>query len=472
MTATHDEILYPILTTSQIGYLLQKGQEIAFKSGEIIFAEGSPADAVYIILEGRIRVTRKVGADETLVVIHEQGEFTGELSLLTGGLAVATGRAEDDCRVLRIDADTFRQLLGQCSPLTNILVQALAGRRQDVDALAQQREKLASLGLMAAGLAHELNNPAGAALSAVQTLRATFHQQQELTLSMHRSRNLTAEQHAFLIDFACQATEQNLKETPLDPITQSDREEELITWLDAHNVTNSYDIAATFVANGLDIARLEQVGEQVDEAAWDDVFAWLEAILKMRTLLDQIESSTGRVAKLVMSIKKYSFMDQAPIQEIDVHEGIDDTLTMLGFKLKKNSITVEREYAQDLPRLCAFGSELNQAWTNLIVNAIDALEGVATKRELRVRTRLDGTSHIDVEIEDNGPGIPAIIQDRVFDPFFTTKDVGKGTGMGLDITNRIIVKRHHGEIHLISEPGMTRFTIRLPIQPPAGTITK
>ena len=472
MTATRDEILYPILTTEQMHYLASKGKEVAYKAGDIVFAEGSLADAIHIILEGRVRITRKVGADETLIVIHEPGEFTGELSLLTGGLAVATGRAEGACRLLRIDANIFRQLLGQCSPLTNILVQALAGRRQDVDALEQQREKLASLGLMAAGLAHELNNPAGAALSAVQTLRATFHHQQELTLSMHRSNNLSAKQHAFLIDFACDATEQNLKESPLDPITQSDREEELISWLEAHQVTNSYDLAATFVANGLDTDRLERVMQQVDEVVRNDVFAWLEAILKMRTLLDQIESSTGRVAKLVTSIKKYSFMDQAPIQEIDVHEGLDDTLTMLGFKIKKYSITVEREYAQNLPRLCAFGSELNQAWTNLIVNAIDALETVSTKRVLEIRTQLDGTDHIVVEIEDNGPGIPATIQDRVFDPFFTTKDVGKGTGMGLDITNRIISKRHHGEIHLDSEPGMTRFTIRLPIKPPADTSTK
>ena len=470
MTATHEDLLYPTLTQEQIGYLMPKGQEVCFASGETVFAEGTPADNFYIVLEGQIRVTRKVGVDETLVAMHESGEFTGELSLLTGGLAVATGKAVGECRTLRIDADTFRQLLGKCSPLTNTLVQALAGRRQDVDALAQQREKLASLGLMAAGLAHELNNPAGAALSAVQTLRATFHAQQELMLSMHRSLHLNPDQHAFLIRFACEATEKNFKATPLDPIAQSDREEELITWLDAHDVANSYELAPTFVMTGLDTASLDEIARQVEAALLCDVLAWLETMLKMRSLMEQIESSTSRVAKLVTSVKKYSYMDQAPIQEIDVHEGLDDTLTMLGYKLRKASIAIVREYAPGLPRICAYGSELNQAWTNLIINAIDALETTSTKeanstkRKLTVRTRLDGDGVL-VDIEDNGPGIPDAIQDRIFDPFFTTKDVGKGTGMGLDITRRIIETRHHGQLMLTSEPGRTCFTIRLPIQP-------
>ena len=283
-------------------------------------------------------------------------------------------------------------------------------------------------------------------------------------LTLHRSSKLTPDQHECLIHFACEVTEKNLKETPLDPITQSDREEEIIAWLDEREVENSYELAPTFVANGLDTAKLHELSERVDCSVFGDVLQWLESMLKMRSLMDQIESSTGRVSKLVTSVKKYSYMDQAPIQEIDVHEGLDDTLTMLGYKLKKASIAVEREYAPQLPRICAYGSELNQAWTNLIINAVDALETVTTPRKLTARTRQDGHSVL-VEIEDNGPGIPAAIQDRIYDPFFTTKDVGKGTGMGLDITHRIIENRHQGEITLDSEPGRTRFTIRLPIQP-------
>lgn len=465
MNATRDELLFPTLSDEQIGYLQTKGQEVDVAGGDVVFAEGAIADNLYIVLAGRIRVTRKIGVEETLVAVHEPGEFTGELSLLTGGIAVATGRADGPGRVLKIDASTFRNLLGQCSPLTNTLVQALAGRKQDVDVMEQQREKLASLGMMAAGLAHELNNPAGAALSAVRTLRDTFHAQQTLMLAMHRAANLTPDQHEFLIHFACEATEKNLKATPLDPIAQSDREDAIMTWLDEHSVANSYELAPTFVTNGLESADMERVVGQVEGDVLCDVLQWLEAMLKMRGLLDQIESSTSRVAKLVTSVKKYSFMDQAPIQEIDVHEGLDDTLTMLSYKLKKAGVTVEREYAPDLPRICAWGSELNQAWTNIIINAIDALEGALTKHLLNVRTRRDDKSVI-VEIEDNGPGIPAAIQDRVFDPFFTTKDVGKGTGMGLDITHRIIEKRHHGTLQLTSEPGCTRFAIRLPIQPP------
>lgn len=467
MNITRDEVLYPKVTEEQIGYLRQAGEECTYRSGEVIFAEGEPADNMFIVLEGQIRVTRRVGSDESLIVVHGPGEFTGELSLLTGGLAVASGRAEGECRTLRIDSTTFRQLLGRCTPLTNTLVQALATRRQDVDALAQQREKLQSLGLMAAGLAHELNNPAGAALSAVQTLRTTFHDQQALTLSLHRSMSLTPDQHACLIELACTATEHDPKETPLDPIAQSEREDELADWLFSLGVDNGYDLAPTFVSSGLDPDKLSLVPAKVNPGVLCDVFSWLEATLKMRNLMSQIESATGRVAKLVTSVKKYSFMDQAPIQEIDVHEGLEDTLTMLSFKLKKYAISVDREYAQDVPRICAFGSELNQAWTNLIINAIDALDTLPTgsKRHLRVRTCTDGPDHVIVEIEDNGPGIPEAIQDRIFDPFFTTKDVGKGTGMGLDITHRIIVKRHHGEIQVDSEPGRTCFKIRLPVRP-------
>ena len=249
-------------------------------------------------------------------------------------------------------------------------------------------------------------------------------------LSMHRSMNLTPDQHAFLIRFACDATEQNLKAVPLDPIAQSDREEELVAWLDGHDVANSYELAPTFVSNGLDTAKLDEIVAQVEEGVLCDVFAWLESMLNMRSLMDQIESSTGRVAKLVTSVKKYSYMDQAPIQEIDVHEGLDDTLTMLGYKLRKASIAIEREYAPSLPRLCAYGSELNQAWTNLIINAVDALETVATKHKLTLRTRLDGGSVL-VDIEDNGPGIPDAIQNRIFDPFFTTKRRGQRHGHGV-----------------------------------------
>ncbi len=461
---TRDEVLYPKLNDEQIGFLSQKGREVCYKSGEMIFEEGQPVSSLHIVLAGQIRVTRRDGVANHLITVHGPGEFTGEFSLLTGGTNVATGRAMGECRVLEIGAETFRGMLGKCSPLTNTVVQALATRRQDVDALQQQREKLASLGLMAAGLAHELNNPAGAALSAVQTLRDTFHTQQTLTLQLHRSAKLPPDQHAFLIDFACEATDKNLKAEPLDPITQSDREEELIAWLDEYDVADSYELAPTFVANGLDKTALQKVVDTVECELLCDVFAWLESLLKMRGLMDQIESSTSWVSKLVASVKKYTYMDQAPIQEIDVHEGLDDTLTMLGYKLKKASIKLEREYAPDLPRICAYGSELNQAWTNLIINAIDALETVDAKRALRIRTKPSDDSVI-VEIEDNGPGIPIAIQDRVFDPFFTTKDVGKGTGMGLDITNRIITKRHHGDLQLLSEPGSTCFRIRLPIKP-------
>ena len=298
----------------------------------------------------------------------------------------------------------------------------------------------------------------------METLRETFHRQQNLTLSLHRSA-VSPDQHEFIIHLACDVTAESVDHPPLDPITQSDREEELIAWLDAHDVTDGYELAPTFVAFGIDTARLDTIADRVATHVLSDTLAWLEAMLKMKLLMNQIQSSTSRVTKLVQSIKKYSYMDQAPIQEIDVHEGLDDTLTMLGYKLKKYNITVHREYAPDLPRICAYGSELNQAWTNLLVNAIDALNDIPDNQSFWIRTKPDRDGVI-VEIEDNGPGIPAVLQDRIFDPFFTTKEVGKGTGMGSDITRRIIEKRHHGELKLSSEPGHTCFSIRLHIAPP------
>ena len=247
----------------------------------------------------------------------------------------------------------------------------------------------------------------------------------------------------------------------ISTLTQNDREEKLIDWLDEHEITNSWQLAPTLVSAGMDAERLKMLADQMSAEALGEALIWLEATLTINGLINEVEQSTARISELVKAVKAYSYMDQAPLQEIDLHEGLENTLTILNHKLKYG-ITVTRAYDRTLPRICAYGSELNQVWTNLIDNAIDAMNG---QGKLLIRTSRE-YDDVLVEIVDNGSGIASAMQCRVFEPFFTTKGVGKGTGLGLDIARRIIVKRHRGNIRLFSEPGNTRFEVRLPIKPP------
>jgi signal transduction histidine kinase len=244
----------------------------------------------------------------------------------------------------------------------------------------------------------------------------------------------------------------------LDPLARSDREDDVAAWLDDHGVPDSYDVAGTLVDAGLDAAWLEGLARRVPAAALRPVVRSLTATATASTLIDQVERGTTRICELVAAVKSYSYRDQAPLQEVDLHEGLESTLTMLGHKLRAG-VTIARAYDRALPRVCAYGSDLNQVWTNLIDNAVDAMDG---KGELRIVTRLDGDDAV-VEIGDTGRGIPPEIQPRIFEPFYTTKDVGQGSGLGLDIAYRIVVAQHHGDITVRSAPGDTVFTVRLPI---------
>jgi signal transduction histidine kinase len=326
-----------------------------------------------------------------------------------------------------------------------------------MEAIVQQREKLAALGTMAAGLAHEMNNPASAARRAAERLRETSGDLRARSLAL--GKLLDDAQLDHLAGLGRDIVDKAGSAPALDTLQQSDREDELGTWLDDHDIEDGWNLAPTLVTAGLDTAWLDTLADAVPAAALGDVISWLAALLDERELLATIEAGTARVSALVAAVKSYSYMDQGPLQDVDLHEGLENTLTMLGYKLKRG-VTVTRVYDRSLPRICAYGSELNQVWTNLIDNAIDAMGG---QGQLSVRTARDGKYAL-VEIADNGPGIPADVLPHIFEPFYTTKGVGQGTGLGLDIAYRIVVTHHHGAIAVHSAPGSTRFEVRIPLE--------
>jgi signal transduction histidine kinase len=308
---------------------------------------------------------------------------------------------------------------------------------------------------MAAGLAHELNNPASAALRAASYLQQTTDSVQSLLCEL--GHELSEPHWDHLLAATEDATKRLEKEAPLDSLVRSDREAALEDWLESHQVPEAWKLSGTFADAGVDAEWLEALIKDLPSKGHASAIQWVEARLHLKLLLKQIETSTSRVSELVKAVKSYTHMDQTPTQEIDIHEGIESTLTMLGHKLK--GITVRRSYDRSVPRITANAGELNQVWTNLIDNAIDATNGSG---KICVGTYSE-PGHVLVEIVDNGEGIPAEIQKHMFEPFFTTKPVGSGTGLGLVISNRIVADNHGGEIEFESKPGETCFRVRLPV---------
>jgi signal transduction histidine kinase len=368
----------------------------------------------------------------------------------------ATGRAVTDMRVLRFPVRLFPELLQRMPELVQRLVGLMSDRVRDVTVADQQRDKLMALGKLSAGLAHELNNPAAGATRAANDLILTLKELREADLRLCE-HDLTSEQYEAIVSFENSAIEHMTTSQALNSLELSDLEDVLSTWLEEHGVADPWKYSNNLVEAGIDPGSLQKNLGTIDASAITDVLARINAQLAAAKLAREIRTGTARISELVGAIKEYSYMDQASVQEVDVHQGLESTLLILKYKLRKKNIELTREYANDLPHIKAYGSELNQVWTNLIVNAIEAMQDGG---KLKVRTRREPTD-VMIEIRDSGAGIPESVKTHIFEPFFTTKAVGEGTGLGLDTVARI-VRKHRGNIRFDSKPGDTCFQVRLP----------
>lgn len=448
------------LPEDQLRWFAANTIEQRVATGEILFQKGSPADVMVVYLEGEVRAYRDDQAHDGYMYIARAGEpnteVSGKLPFSRMTHWTATGRAVTPMRLLRFPVSLFPELFQRMPVLVERLVGIMSDRVRDVTTADQQRDKLMALGKLSAGLAHELNNPAAGATRAANDLITVLTDLRAADLRLCR-HNLTREQHKALRIFENDAIEHTATAPQLNSLDQADLEDALTTWLEDHGVAEPWKLSNNLVEAGVDASALDKLLEQTGADAIVDVLVRVNSQLAAAKLAREIKTGTARISELVAAIKEYSYMDQASVQKVDIHKGLESTLLILKYKLRKKNIILTREYADDLPPINAFGSELNQVWTNLIVNAVEAMQDGGT---LKVRTRKEPTD-IMVEIRDNGSGIPESAKSHIFEPFFTTKPVGEGTGLGLDTVARI-VRRHRGNVRFDSKPGDTCFQVRLP----------
>jgi signal transduction histidine kinase len=450
--------LFDGLTDDQLAELVQDSTEVRIENGVELFREGEHADFWWVLLDGAIDLTRRVGREDTVVgKMDVPGRWAGGFRAWDEqGVYLATGKGATSGRVLQVPANVLRQRVSDWFPLGRHLIEGLYRTARSIESTARQRDALITLGRLSAGLAHEINNPAAAAARAVDALQTEC---QTLLSSLTRLAHdeISAAQFTAL-DSLRREIEPHAA-TP-DPLALADQEDALSLWLEGHGVERDWAIAPPLAAAGVDAGWCERAALILSGPALQAGLEWVASTFSTASLLSEMKESTRRISELVAAIKSYSQMDRASMQHIDVTEGLESTLVMLGHKLR-DGVTVVRDYARDVPRIEAHAGELNQVWTNLIDNAIDAMNGAGT---LRVSTRAAGNDVV-IEIGDTGPGMPPEVAARAFEAFYTTKDVGEGTGLGLDIARRIVVERHAGQIAIDSRPGETVLRVRIPVRP-------
>jgi signal transduction histidine kinase len=460
--------LFEKLSSEQLAWLCQEGEVIALPAGPV-YAEGEPAERLYVLLSGTVVLSRRVGDDDVEVNrTSMRGAYAGAFFAYLGDRVPQVYnnslRAVEPCQFFVLDSGKFAQLMTQWFPMAVHLLEGLFfGTRNTQEAIGQ-RERLLALGSLSAGLTHELNNPAAAAMRAVGGLRERAAALREglagIAASLQDGAVLAA-----LLRLQSQTASRVTRAPELTAMQASDREDEIADWLADHGVADSWELAPSFVQAGLDTDWLTQAAAATDAAVGpatdlSAVLRWLGDTAETELLMTEVTDAVTRISVLVGAARQYSQLDRAPYQVADLHELLDSTLVMLGGAIG-TGITVVRNYDRSLPRVPCYPAELNQVWTNLIDNAIAAMAGSGT---LTITTAAGDGSAL-VEIADTGRGIPAEDLDRIFEPFFTTKPVGQGTGLGLDISWRIVVTRHHGDLRVQSQPGDTRFTVQLPLTP-------
>ncbi|HEV3070223.1 MAG TPA: ATP-binding protein [Solirubrobacteraceae bacterium] len=434
--------------------LLARPRHVA--AGEVIAEQGEEPPGLQLLLEGEAQALIIDGSRSEPVGRHRAPTWMGAIPLLMGRSLGVRMRAETACRLAIVAPEDFRRLAYAQPAVNQRVMQQVAPVTSRVTAIEQNRERLASLGTMAAGLAHELNNPAAAARRAADQLTEAL-QAIGAALAAFVEAGVERADAERLLGLQRQALAQAAAATALDTLDASDAEEELLQRLQALGIEEPWRLAEPLAAAGVDQPWLDRVAELAGPAT-GAALRWVAATLTAGRLAAELQESTERMSALVGAVKSYAYMDRGGLVEIDLHEGLETTLTVLGYKLKHTSIELVRDYDRTLPKLTVRGSELNQVWTNLLDNAIDALGEQGT---ITIATRADGDCAV-VEITDDGPGVPEDVAGRIFDPFFTTKDVGQGTGLGLATARRIVVDRHDGSLTLSSKPGHTTFRVRLP----------
>ena len=453
--------LFDGLTDDQLAELFDGSTEVRIEPGAGLFREGEHADYWWLLLDGAIDLVRRTGREDTVVGrMDVPGRWAGGFRAWDEhGVYLATGRGAVGGRVLRVPAEVLRERFSAWFPFGRHLIEGLYRTARSIESTARQRESLITLGKLAAGLAHEINNPAAAVARSVDALEAAC---QTLLSSLTRLAQDEISARQFT---AIDALRREIEPSAAaqDPLALADLEDALSSWLTGHGVAGDQMIAPPLAAAGADVAWCERAAAVLDGPALEPGLEWVASTLSAAALLAEMKDSSRRISELVSAVRSYSQMDRASMQRIDVTDGLESTLVMLGHKLR-DGVTVERDYAGGLPRIEAHAGELNQVWTNIIDNAVDAMNGAGT---LRLVTRADGDGVV-IEIGDTGPGMTPEAAARAFEAFYTTKDVGKGTGLGLDIARRIVVERHGGTIAIDSRPGATVLRVRIPARPPGS----